>query len=966
MRRARAAVVDGAPDPDDALRRLERIEQATESAGIQLDLTDTALDIVALCCQRAPYLATLLARDPERLARVEGDHYLRREKPASVMATELASTIVRLGATVDELDTALRMYRADEMVRLGVRELEMGNAGEVGHELAYLAEVSFDAAIAFHNAALAERYGPPRYTDADGNERDAYLAVIGMGKLGGHELNFSSDVDVIYVYSSDNGSAGDLSLHEYFSKLCLRVTAALNDVTDNDVVFRVDLRLRPEGSRGAIANSLASTERYYETYGRPWERQAWIKARPSAGDLELGDEIMKALRGFIYPRAILSNIVEDVASLNQRIKAELDSSGVDAGFDLKNGIGGIREIEFFVQAMQLIHGGHQPSIRSRTTLIALDQLMFAGIITDSEHSSLMYAYRYLRHAEHVLQLDSGRQTQRRPVGEREVHVFARRLGHESADEMLATLSEHTTHVARLFATLGAEDDAPDAGVLGLLAGRFDTDKETAVLAELGFRDPARAHRELDLARRKPLSPLGHLASGDPDQALRYVNELISRRGSWSSVWHLFDANPLLMRLLVSLFGTSDYLAKHFVSHPELIDQLVQAGRARSKMTNVELWIAATEMLRAADDDLEARWNLLAEFKNAQVLRIGLADIGGELDPIEVSRELSSVAELSLRCGYDNVSGALSERHGKPRLADGDDVAGLAVLGLGKLGGRELGYASDLDVIFVFSGDGESDGPRPLDNVTYMSRIAQRMMTGLHALHPGGRLYEVDTRLRPDGSRGLLVSSLAGWRKYHAGDARLWERQALIKLRPVAGDQELGAKVAAAAAEHAYDAIPGRDGAPTIAELAQGITSMRDKIEHELAGSSGRDLKAGRGGLIDIEFAAQFLQLAHGHEHAELRTPSTLEALAAAADTGVADPEDCARLSDGYKFLRLLEHRMRIVHDRSVQRLPDEPIELDRLAHRAGYPDGAELTDAYTHWTRDVRATFERVLGHEAQ
>jgi len=313
----------GAPDEADARRRAERLFDAALQSGLPLaGLDEAGVRIATLACQAAPYLAALLMRDPHRLIRVAADPYLRREKPREILTAELAARTGGARSTA-ELRAALRRVRADELVRLGVRELERGLDTEVGRELARLADACFDEAIRWHDAELRARYGPPLYLDDDGRQQPAHLAVIGMGKLGGEELNFASDVDVIYVYSSDQGEAGELSLHEYFAKLCTQVTAALSEVTEDDVVFRVDLRLRPEGQKGAIANSLAQMERYYETFGRPWERQAWIKARPCAGDPGLGAEVMATLRPFVFPRLIPPTVIDDVRGLNRRIKREL-------------------------------------------------------------------------------------------------------------------------------------------------------------------------------------------------------------------------------------------------------------------------------------------------------------------------------------------------------------------------------------------------------------------------------------------------------------------------------------------------------------------------------------------------------------------------------------------------------------------------------------------------------------------
>ncbi len=1009
------ARIDAAADREDARRRADRVLAAIRAAGHTAPLSGAEAHILGLAAARAPYLATLLARDPARLGRTAADPYLRREKPGEVLVAQLAAATAGV-VTAADLARALRRVRADELVRLGVRELELGEGTEVGRELARLAGACFDAALRFHDAALRARFGPPRERQDDGRERDATMVVIGMGKLGGDELNFSSDVDVIYVYSSDQGAAGALSLHEYFAKLAAAVSAAVGEVTEDDIVFRVDLRLRPEGSQGAIANALAQLERYYETFGRPWERQAWLKAQPCAGDRALGAEVMETMRPFVYPRHTSSTVVAEVLELNRRIKRELLPDPVRspstaaaarratepathgaaralmvaraarqkgeaapapaardayAIVDLKNGVGGIREIEFFVQAHQLVHA-RNPTLRARGTLGALDQLLFAGLVTDDEHLALWRAYRWLRHVEHVLQLDSGRQTQRVPAEPTARLLVARRVGYPTIAAFEAELARHTGAVAALFATLGApehaDDDGPTRAARAVLTGDLGPAAHPA-LAALGFADPAAAAAELGRARLRPDSPLGDAQTGaltrlgpallaeiatsaDPDRALRHAVDLGGRRAAAWSVWQLLDANRPLLRLLVSILGASEYLARSLVDRPELIDLLVAVDGAPSReevQGDADRRLAVAHAADPGDEELA--WSALAEHKNGQVLRIALADFAGRLDALAVCTELTTVAEICLERALALVMAGMRARHGVPRAADGAPTT-LAILALGKLGGRELGYAADLDVVFVYGDDGASDGARPLDNVEYFTRAAQRLMTALHARTPRGRLYELDTRLRPAGSQGLLVSSLAAWRRYHAHDAQRWEQQALTRLRPVAGDGALGEAAARAAAAAVWAPHPPRG-------IADAIAEMRERIEREL-GSRG-DLKAGKGGVIDVEFAAQCLQLAHGAAHPALRTPSTIAALAAAAAADVVDPGDAALLADGYRFLRRLEHRLRIVHDRPVHHLPEAPVELERLARRAGFPDGPRLARAVERWRDEIRAAYLRVV-----
>lgn len=974
MKELEASVLQGAPDKSDALHRFERIVAAASDAGLDISILDEDTSLLLnLCCQRAPYLALLLARDPERLLRVGASPYLHRAKRAENLTEELDR--LTEGATeVEDFDRLLRSFRADEMVRLGAREMELGTPFEVGEELSNLADACLDRAITFHGAKLSKRYATPTCEDADGNSQEATLVVIAMGKLGGQELNFSSDIDLIYFYSSDNGSAGELSLHEYFTKLCRRVSSSIGDVTEEDSVFRVDLRLRPEGSRGTIANSLLSAETYYASFGRPWERQAWLKARPCAGDLKLGQEIMDMMRPFVHPRSVSHNAIKEVQELNQQIKTELGSGAVDTGFDLKNGLGGIREIEFFVQTLQLIHGGHKPRLQTRSTIAGLDELLFCGLVSEEERHGLAEAYRYLRHLEHMVQLDSGRQTQRLPTDSEEIELLARRTKHTDAAQLFEILHTHTQFVKEAFETLGDEEPGPPAEVRTLLRGRCDRAQEEALLETLGFRDAKQAWVDFDNARNKTLSPFGGAAAGqtlrvapmllteiarspDPDQALWFSGELIAKRGTWSAIWAMMNDNPELLRLVTSVFGTSLYLSKAFINHPELFDGLLTAGLAKASYSQDELAekLATHEINRLADR--EEQWSSLAEFKNNQVLRIGLADIAGALDPEEVCRQLSDVAELCVQCAYGLVADDLRKRFGTPRTESGEEIT-LAVLAMGKLGGRELGYASDLDIVFVFTGLGESDGPRTLDATTYMSRIAQRMMRGLHTLHPGGRLYEIDTRLRPSGSRGLLVSTLSAWKHYHQTSARLWERQSLTKLRMIAGDDALGQEARAIA-----DACIYSDHEHEPRETAEGISQMRAQIFSQLVAPQKRiDFKAGHGGLIDIEFAAQYLQLVHGGHAEKLRTTSTTEALALASELGLAPEESCELLIEGYRFLRRLEHRLRIVHDRSEHHLPDDPIELDKLARRIGYPDGLQLQEDFKRWSRDVHDAYVQVLG----
>ncbi|HET9484140.1 MAG TPA: DUF294 nucleotidyltransferase-like domain-containing protein, partial [Xanthomonadales bacterium] len=525
------------------------------------------------------------------------------------------------------------------------------------------------------------------------------------------------------------------------------------------------------------------------------------------------------------------------------------------------------------------------------------------------------------------------------------------------------LYKHTSNVARMFASLGGTDDDIHPDIDAIMHGELMEEEEVAVLARLGFVDTTAARADLARMRREgsPFSPVATgrqarigaallaeiAASADPDQALRYLAELVGRRGEAWSIWRLLDENHALLRLLGSLLGASAYLARTLVDTPELIDLLVQLGLTSPTRTTAQVASDLAARLATVDaSDPEALWSAVAEVKNGHVLRVGLADFAGALDPLGVCNELTSIAEACLQQALVIVERQMTERYGP--------VSGgkLAVLAMGKLGGRELGYAADLDVVFVYSAEDDAA-------VEWFSRCAQRLLGALRQRTARGRLYEVDTRLRPSGSQGLLVTSLAGWRRYHAESAALWERQALTKLRHVAGDAALGHEVEVLAAETCYGTPP-----ESLRTIAEGIAKMRQRIERELGGDKldAPDLKTGAGGVIDVEFAAQYLQLAYGHAHPELRTTSTVNALRAAARAGVAPTHALELLDQGYRFLRGIENRLRVVNDQPVHRLPDTQQELDKLARRSGFPDGAMLREHVERWQREIRVTFLALLG----
>ncbi len=981
-----------AAGPDPAARVwASRLVDAGAGAELTLpaDSVDAVVALGATLLAQSPYLAAMLVREPRLLGSLAVDPYLRREKPAGVLRDAL------LESTSDARDAAalavaLRRFRIREYLRLGAREAGYGSPVEVGRELAALADAAFEAAVEWHAKQLARRAQP---LTAAG--RRCRFVVMGMGKLGGEELNFSSDVDVLYLYETDDGAAGADTLREHFGRLSERVTRSIGDVTEDGFVFRVDLRLRPEGTQGPLCCSLEAAERYYEAFGRMWERQAWLKARPIAGDLALGAEVLRVLEPFVFPRTTSVDVITHVRGMRREIAAQagareaaraLTGGGGEAGarargFDLKLGDGGIREIEFFTQALQMLHAGKRPQLRQRGTLRALDRLLFAGLVSEREHRALTGAYVFLRKLEHRVQMAGGLQTHRLPDGAEAIAVLARRLGYADEVTLTVALDRVRADVRQIYATLRdpeADGDEVPAAVRALLEPRRHGAELHEALAELGFQDLEGAAFELELARAKPASPLAPDATGaaarvapvlleeisrspDPDLALRHTVDLIGRRAAQAGTWRLLDDSRPVLRLVVSLLGTSDFLAKLFLAHPDLLDQLLLAGHSEPLRSRAAL--AADARTRATLQDghaFEAVANALRRFKHEEILRIGLHDVAGALEPEDVAEQITDVADIvvdeTLRLVTRELGARALDPHGAP--------VRLAVIGLGKLGARELGYASDLDVIFVY------DAPPGVDLEVgeRAARLAQRLIGALGALMEDGRAYEVDTRLRPSGRMGTLVSSLAALREYHAREAQLWERQALIKARAVAGDPGVGAAVEALCREVVYGA--GAAQRPDAATTAAEIARLRARMEREIAREQGArvNFKSGRGGLVDIEFIAQLLQLVHGPTAPALRVRTAREALAAALELGLLAPDDHAVLDDAYRFLRQLEARLRIVQDRSLSELSlDDAPEMEKLARRMamvgknGESPGAALRIEYLAQTQRVRTIYERMF-----
>ncbi|MFL5310061.1 MAG: bifunctional [glutamate--ammonia ligase]-adenylyl-L-tyrosine phosphorylase/[glutamate--ammonia-ligase] adenylyltransferase, partial [Myxococcales bacterium] len=923
-------------------------------------------------CAASRYLAAHLAARP-RLIDLLPLLAVRTRTPQEALAAAVRHADA---PDAEALSRRLRRHKLVEVLRIVLRDLGgQASLPESARELSWLATSVLEAAVRFHYARLCGQHGPPDGRSAVG---PSGFCVLGMGKLGGTELNFSSDVDLLYVYDRDGRTQGPQAIDHFafYARLAEEVTRAIGATP---FIFRVDLDLRPEGRSGPIVNSLRALELYYEAQGAPWERFALLKALPIAGDLAVGEDGLRRLAPFVWRKYLDLGAVEEMRALKARAEREAGRRGKQ---DLKLGPGGIREVEFFVQALQLLHGGKDRNLRARATLPALERLLFAGLISSRDRDELAEAYVFLRRLEHRLQMVAERQTHALPDDPAERARLARRAGYpgtrdEAAQALDRDLQLHRGRVEARFRDLlrVAGGGAPDADPNATLAADAQAEPEERLqaLRALGFLDADASAAELTrLARRRetPFAPAASpelqqlaprlvqeaAAAPDPDQALRHLADLFGQLSNPRAISELLLGSPRTARLLLSLFGSSDFLSRSLLRHPELIDQLVHRGSAPLVRAPEEL---RAELRGRLTGDTEHDLTELRRFRLEELLRIGVHDVAGALDADLVPQQLSDVAEACVAACLDLATAEARRREGVPRHPDGSP-ASLTVIGLGKLGGRELGYHSDLDLLFLYSGPGETDCARRASNHEHFARVAQRLISHLTLPLREGSLYRIDTRLRPSGSAGPLVVSFDALATYHAREARLWERQALLRARAVAGDRELFDRAAREVLE------PSLFRKLDAKEASRELLAMRERMEREIADESFAryNSKLGRGGLVDVEFAVQFLQLVHGSSHRSVRTSATLAALAELRRIGLLAESDAAPLARGYRFLRRVESRLRIVRDRAISHLPTSGRELILLARRLGYSGpraGEELLADYERETQSVRAAFLRVL-----
>jgi len=755
-----------------------------------------------------------------------------------------------------------------------------------------------DALSRFACAALGAAVGTLLREGHDGGDlslpepeephRDSGFIVLGMGKLGAGELNYSSDVDLILLFDGEKTPyTGSKSPQEYFTRTARRLCRLLEERTGDGYVFRTDLRLRPDPGSTPPAISVVAAETYYESIGQNWERAAMIKALPVAGDIEAGEAFLNTLTPFVWRRSLDFAAIEDIHSIKRQINAHRGSDRIAVpGHNVKLGRGGIREIEFFTQTQQLIWGGRDPTLRQRMTREALRSLVAAGHVESETAESLIEDYWFLRKTEHRLQMIDDQQTHELPDDSDRLKKFAAFMGLPAdgdngfPERISAVLHRVEDHFGRLFG------DSPSLGGPGTLVftGGEDHPDTLRTLESLGFKDPSATsgtiqnwHRGRFNATRsnRARELLTELMPGlleafsktlNPDRALLGFNDFLSGLPAGVQLFSLFHSNPAYLELLAEIMGSAPRIADTLRRHPILFDAVLESDFFEPVPPAEQLTAEVNQAIDYKARDFQDVLDIVRRQTNDRVFQVGVHILRGRTTPEESGRALSDIADTALRTMYPAVLQEFAESHG--RLPGGL----MAVIALGKLGGRELTVGSDLDLLFIYRDEGEqSDGKRPLMPIPYFTRLGQRYLSALTAPTAEGILYEVDMRLRPSGNAGPLASSFEAFVKYHTESAWTWEHMALTRARIVFAEKGFEDELQRAI----QDILTARREQDS---LLRDVADMRARIERDRKTGGDWDIKNRRGGLIDIEFFAQYLQLRHGADAPEILSSNTTDAL----------------------------------------------------------------------------------------
>lgn len=919
-------------------------------------------------CAASDFVTEQVCRDPHMLLDLAESGELERSFAAGELRGQLAAAVAQANSE-EELGRNLRRQRTRQQVRIIWRDLtRQADLVETCRDLSEMADGCIDLAYRWLYERHCQQFGMP--TGRRSGEVQ-HMVILGMGKLGAVELNLSSDIDLIFAYPEGGETIGvkrPLDNQEFFIRLGQRLIKALDPITVDGFVFRVDMRLRPYGSSGALVLSFNALEQYYQDQGRDWERYAMIKARVVGGDQVAGEQLLELLRPFVYRRYLDFSAIEALRTMKQLIQQEVRRKGMAE--NIKLGAGGIREVEFIAQAFQLIHGGRDLSLQQRPLLKVLRTLEGQGYLPAAVIDELRHGYEFLRYTEHAIQAIADRQTQMLPDGDQDQARIAFMLGfadwqsfHERLMHWRGRVSWHFRQViadpdsdpddeqqddAEIvvggeWLPLWEESQDEDAACRQLLSGGFvDAEKALKNLTDLRHSSQLRSMQRLGRERLDAFIPrllAQAVEHENPDLVLERVLPLVEAVARRSAYLVLLTENPDALRRLLTLCAASPWIAEQIARFPLLLDELLNEGRLFSPPKAPELAAELRERLtRIPEDDLEQQMEALRHFKLAHRLRVAASEITGSLPLMKVSDYLTWLAEAILEQVLALAWRHTVARHGTPSRPDGSLCdPGFVIVGYGKVGGIELGHGSDLDLVFIHDGDlqAETDGAKPIDSAQFFTRLGQRIIHLLTTQTNSGQLYEVDMRLRPSGASGLLVSSLGAFSRYQENEAWTWEHQALVRARVLVGSQEVG---------HAFEGVRasvlGRER--DLPKLQQEVSEMRAKMRGSLgtrvtaAGTAANaflatvpfDLKQDAGGIVDIEFMVQYAALAWSREHPGLlRYTDNIRILEGLEEAGLIPASDASLLREVYKIYRSAAHRQALQNQAGV--VPGDQFEAQR-------------------------------------
>ncbi len=902
-------------------------------------------DFAAQQCIRYPERLTSLLENHDKLPDFAQTHPERLQKVLETVENE------------QDLIKSLRLYRNREMLRIIWLDLNRRvSMQETTADMSALADACIDSALNWLYQDCCEAMGTPYGTNIPVEEPvPQKMVVLGMGKLGAKDLNLSSDIDLMFTYPCQGETRGCkkvITNQEFFIRLGQRLIKVLDCQSADGFVFRVDMRLRPYGSSGALAMSFAAMEQYYQDQGRDWERYAMLKARVVAGNILAGQLLLSQLRPFVYRRYIDFGSISALREMKQLIRREVKRKGMES--NIKLGHGGIREIEFIIQSFQLIHGGRDRSLQERNLLSVLSTLLDKHYFSPDEASELKAAYIFLRNLEHAIQAIADRQTQDLPkVSETQARV-AFSMGQKDWSELLSTLEKHRQHVTTHFDAVIADPETANTKEPhsdqweALWLGQLSEEEEQQLMVQEGFKDidaswkrlvSLRDGKAITRVRRQsrdrmdkfiPLLLRVAANSTEPDTFLLRILPLIEAVLRRTAYLVLLIENPAALEHLGKLCIASPWIAEQIARFPALLDEFLNLGDLYNPPEKEALADELRQQLaHIPEDDLENQMEVLRHFKMAHVLRVTAAQVSGTLPLMKESDYLTWIAEVILDSVLAIAWRNLVEKHGIPQDADGNLCdPGFIIVGYGKLGGIELGPGSDLDLVFIHNGgtNKETNGPRSIDSTTFYTRLGQRIIHILTTQTPSGILYDADMRLRPSGSKGLLVNSFTYFEKYQKEDAWTWEHQALVRARVIAGDPELVKKF-----ESLRSDILGQQR--DIKKLRDDVVDMRQKMREHLgtrptssSSNSGGvfHLKHDPGGIVDIEFLMQFAVLRYSSQHPSLLKWTDNVRISEELETvGLLSKDDAYQLREAYKTFRLC------IHQKALQN--EEPLAEEAVA-----------------------------------